>query len=175
MRIRNSRTLRTVAALAAVSLIATACGGDDDDSSDEPTDTEAPEPAADTTDAPAEEPAAEPADDASGETIRLWLNGGDTPDEFVEFAIAKFNEIHPDVEVQFERQQWTGIVEKLTTALSSSDSPDLVEFGNTQAQAFEAAGAVADLTAHQEELGGDDLLQSLLEAGTYDGRLFGVP
>ncbi len=78
-----------------------------------------------------------------GESIRLWLNGGDTPDELVEYAIAEFNKIHPDVEVQFERQQWTGIVEKLTTALSSSDSPDVVEFGNTQAQTFEAAGAVS--------------------------------
>ena len=43
---------------------------------------------------------------------------------------------------KFERQQWTGIVEKLTTSLSSSDSPDVVELGNTQAQAFEAAGAL---------------------------------
>ena len=38
-----------------------------------------------------------------------------------------------------------GIVEKLTTSLSGSDSPDVVEFGNTQAQTFEAAGAVTDL------------------------------
>ena len=49
--------------------------------------------------------------------------------------------------VQLERQQWTGLVEKLTTALSGSDAPDIVEFGNTQAQTFEAAGAVADLSA----------------------------
>src|SRR5690606_2512077 len=84
-------------------------------------------------------------------------------------------EIHPDVTVEFERQEWTGLVEKLTTALSSSDSPDVVEFGNTQAQTFEAAGAVIDLTAEKEALGGDDLLQSLTEAGTYDGAFYAVP
>jgi len=77
--------------------------------------------------------------------------------------------------VKFERQQWTGIVEKLTTALSSNDSPDVVELGNTQAQAFEAAGALEDLTAKKAEVGGDDLLQSLVEAGTYDGKFYGVP
>ncbi|HEY7626270.1 MAG TPA: extracellular solute-binding protein, partial [Ilumatobacteraceae bacterium] len=77
--------------------------------------------------------------------------------------------------VVFERQQWTGIVEKLTTALSSSDSPDVIELGNTQAQAFEAAGALYDLTDKKAELGGDDLLQSLVEAGTYDGKFYGVP
>jgi N,N'-diacetylchitobiose transport system substrate-binding protein len=110
-----------------------------------------------------------------GGEIRLWLNGGDTPDEFVEYAIGEFNKAHPDVRVTFERQQWTGIVEKLTTALSSSDSPDVIELGNTQAQAFEAAGALQDLTDKKAELGGDDLLQSLVEAGTYDGKFYGVP
>ena len=93
----------------------------------------------------------------------------------MEYAIAEFNKIHPDVNVTFERQQWTGIVEKLTTALSSSDSPDVVELGNTQAQAFEAAGALKDLTDKKADLGGDDLLQSLVEAGTYDGKFYGVP
>jgi N,N'-diacetylchitobiose transport system substrate-binding protein len=114
---------------------------------------------------------------ASGEgaTLRVWLNGSDTPDSVREFLVAEFNELHPDVEVVIEEQQWTGLVERLTTALSSSDSPDVVEMGNTQAQAFEAAGALLDLTDHTEQLGGDDLLQSLLEAGTYDGRLYGVP
>ncbi|MGF1645880.1 MAG: extracellular solute-binding protein [Kineosporiaceae bacterium] len=113
----------------------------------------------------------------SGEptTLRLWLNGEDTPDEMVDLAIAEFAETHPEVEVVFERQQWTGLVERLTTSLSSSDSPDIVELGNTQAQAFEAAGALADLTDDRDVLGGDDLLQSLVEAGTYDGRFYAVP
>ena len=77
--------------------------------------------------------------------------------------------------MKLERQQWTGLVEKLTTALSGSDAPDVVEFGNTQAQTFEAAGAVVDLTGDKADLGGDDFLQSLAEAGTYDGKLYAVP
>jgi N,N'-diacetylchitobiose transport system substrate-binding protein len=108
-------------------------------------------------------------------TIRLWLNGEDTPQEVVDYAIAEFTKLHPNAKVTFERQQWTGIVEKLTTSLSSSDSPDVVELGNTQAQAFEAAGALTDLTAKKGDLGGDDLVQSLVEAGTYDGKFYGVP
>jgi ABC-type glycerol-3-phosphate transport system substrate-binding protein len=108
-------------------------------------------------------------------TIRLWLNGEDTPQEMVDFAIAEFRKQHPNANVTFERQQWTGLVEKLTTALSSSDSPDVVELGNTQAQTFEAAGALRDLTDKKADLGGDDLVQSLVEAGTYDGKFYGVP
>jgi N,N'-diacetylchitobiose transport system substrate-binding protein len=108
-------------------------------------------------------------------TIRLWLNGEDTPQEMVDYAIAEFKKVHPNAKVTFERQQWTGLVEKLTTALSSSDSPDVVELGNTQAQTFEAAGALRDLTDKKADLGGDDLVQSLVEAGTYDGKFYGVP
>ncbi|MEY2417270.1 MAG: N,N-diacetylchitobiose transport system substrate-binding protein [Ilumatobacteraceae bacterium] len=161
-----------------------ACGSDSKSSSA----TNAPAAPAATTAAPADTAApaatAAPADTTpptivggtgtAGE-LRLWLNGGDTPDDFVKFAITEFNKTHPDVKVTFERQQWTGIVEKLTTSLSSSDSPDVIELGNTQAQAFEAAGALKDLTADKAALGGDDLLQSLVEAGTYDGKFYGVP
>lgn len=112
--------------------------------------------------------------DESG-TVRLWLNGEDTPQPMIDYAVAEFKKLHPKANVQFERQQWTGIVEKLTTSLSSNDSPDVVELGNTQAQAFEAGGALADLTDRKAELGGDDLVQSLVEAGTYDGQFYGVP
>lgn len=108
-------------------------------------------------------------------TIRLWLNGEDTPQELVDYAKAEFEKANPGSKLEFERQQWTGIVEKLTTALSSNDSPDVVELGNTQAQAFEAAGALLDITDQKQDLGGDDLVQSLVESGSYDGKFYGVP
>jgi len=178
------RIIRVAAGLAALTMAMAACGDDSKSSSA----TQAPAAAAATTAAPAAtEAAATPTTVADttpapivggtgeGGELRLWLNGGDTPDDFVKFAIGEFNKTHPDVKVTFERQQWTGIVEKLTTALSSSDSPDIIELGNTQAQAFEAAGALEDLTAQKAALGGDDLLQSLVEAGTYDGKFYGVP
>jgi len=171
VKLRRSKAVRLAAVLAASTIILAACGDDDDDAAGSAAATEAP-----AATVPAQATTAAPAESATqGETIRLWLNGGDTPDALVNYAIGEFNKIHPDVTVKFERQEWTGIVEKLTTSLSSSDSPDVVEFGNTQAQAFEAAGAVVDLTPHQAELGGDDLLQSLREAGTYDGKLYAVP
>ncbi|MDY7102349.1 MAG: extracellular solute-binding protein [Actinomycetota bacterium] len=166
------RIPKLLTVLLVLGLVAAACGGDDDDT------------ASDTTVAGSDTTATADGDEASGdegdeggdgETIRLWLNGGDTPDEVVDYAIEEFNALHPDVEVAFERQQWTGIVEKLTTSLSSSDSPDVIELGNTQAQTFEAAGALMDLTDRREELGGDDFLQSLAEAGTYEGSFYAAP
>jgi len=108
-------------------------------------------------------------------TIRLWLNGPDTPQSIVDYATAEFAKENPGSKVVFERQQWTGIVAKLTTALSSSSSPDVVELGNTDAQAFEAAGALKDLTADKAALGGDDLVQSLVDSGSFDGKFYGAP
>ena len=156
----------------------TACGDDAESSSA----TDAPEgqaPAETTAvTAPPAGPVPAPIGEGTGEggDLRLWLNGGDTPDDIVEYAVTEFNKIHPDVKVELERQQWTGIVERLTTALSGSDAPDVVEFGNTQAQAFEAAGALTDLTRPRPPTSAATTsLQSLLEAGTYDGKLYGVP
>ncbi len=149
MRIPRLLPVTLVAALAL-----TACGGGDDA-------------------VPAGGPTSAAADETG--TVRLWLNGEDTPQEMVDWATAEFAKQHPKATVVFERQQWTGIVEKLTTALSSSDAPDLVELGNTQAQAFEAAGALLDLSDRKADLGGDDLVQSLVEAGTYDGRFYAAP
>ena len=171
------RTMKLAAGLAALTMALVACGDDAKSSSDTaaPPTSAAPE----VTAAPAAPVETVPAPivggTGEGGKLRLWLNGGDTPDDFVKFAIGEFTKVHPDVKAAFERQQWTGIVEKLTTALSSSDSPDVIKLGNTQAEAFEAAGALADLTANKAALGGDDLLQSLVEAGTYNGKFYGVP
>ncbi len=145
--------IRALAAVGiATALALSACGGDSDDTSGGSNEGE-----------------------AKTGTVRLWLNGEDTPQELVDYAKAEFEKANPGSKLEFERQQWTGIVEKLTTSLSSSDSPDVVELGNTQAQAFEAAGALYDISDKKAELGGDDLVQSLVESGSYDGKFYGVP
>jgi N,N'-diacetylchitobiose transport system substrate-binding protein len=108
-------------------------------------------------------------------TLRVWLNGPDTPDEMIELAKDEFAEQYPNVTVDVERQEWDGLVNRLDTVLPTEDSPDIFEVGNTQAQSYEAAGAMVDLTEFKEDLGGDDLVDSLVEAGTYEDRFYGVP
>lgn len=108
-------------------------------------------------------------------TLRVWLNGPDTPQAMRDYAVAEFAESYPNVTVEIEEQEWDGIVPLLTTSLSFEDTPDIVEMGNTQAQGFEAAGALEDLTSVEGDLGGDDLLDSLKEAGTYDEKFYGLP
>jgi N,N'-diacetylchitobiose transport system substrate-binding protein len=71
--------------------------------------------------------------------IRVWLNGTDTPQEARDYLKKTFEADHPGSTLTIEEQSWEGLVDKLTTSLSGSDSPDVVEVGNTQAPAFTSA------------------------------------
>lgn len=110
-----------------------------------------------------------------GAEIRVWLVGTDTPDAAREYLVETFEEEHPGSTLVIEEQSWDGLVDRLTTSLSGSDSPDVVEVGNTQASAFTSAGAFLDLTEYYEELGGDDLLPGFVEAGSYDDKFYAAP
>jgi N,N'-diacetylchitobiose transport system substrate-binding protein len=113
--------------------------------------------------------------DEEGAEIRVWLVGTDTPDDAREYLVETFEEENPGSTLVIEEQTWDGLVDRLTTSLSSSDSPDIVEFGNTQAPAFTSVGALLDLSDEYEALGGDDLLPGFVEAGSYDDKFFAPP
>ena len=136
------RKIGVVAGIAATALILAGCGG-----------------------TPAEE-------EAETGTIRVWLNGTDTPQEARDYLKETFESQNPGWTLTIEEQQWTGLVDLLTTSLSSSDSPDVVEVGNTQAPAFTSAGAFLDLT---EDIPTEGLLPGFVEIGSYDGRFYAPP
>lgn len=106
--------------------------------------------------------------------VRLWLVGTDTPQAARDYAIAEFKKA-TGATLVIEEQVWDGLVDKLTTALSGNDSPDVVEVGNTQAVAFTSAGAFEDITDKLGELGGDDLLKGFVDGGSYNGKFYAAP
>jgi len=137
----------------AAALALTACGGGDSDN----------ESSSDT-------------DAAATGDLRLWLNGTDTPQEMRDWLTTTFEEQNPGSTLTIEEQEWEGLVERLTTSLASADeTPDVVEVGNTQAPTFTAVGAFSDITEELPKLGGDDLLQGFVDAGTADGKTYAVP
>ncbi|TBN57737.1 extracellular solute-binding protein [Glaciihabitans arcticus] len=115
-----------------------------------------------------------PAESETGD-IRVWLVGTDTPQDARDYLKTTFEKENPGSTLTIEEQAWPGLVDLLTTNLSGSDSPDVVEVGNTQAAAFTSAGAFLDLTDDYEDLGGDDLLPGFVEAGSYDGKFYAAP
>lgn len=106
----------------------------------------------------------------------VWLNGTDTPQPARDWLKKTFEEQNPGSTLTIEQQEWEGLVERLTTALTSADqTPDVVEVGNTQAPTFTTVGAFSDLTGDLDSLGGDDLLTGFVEGATVDDKTFAVP
>ncbi|MEZ0448234.1 extracellular solute-binding protein [Cellulomonas sp. ICMP 17802] len=148
------KILRFAAVGVAAALTLTACGSGDG--------------AGDTASTPAGTP--EPA------TIKLWLNGTDTPDALREYLTTTFEKENPGSKLVIEQQDWNGLVPRLQTALASEDqTPDVVEIGNTQSPTFTYAGAFADITDMYDELGGDKLLPGFVAAGSADGKFYAAP
>jgi len=120
----------------------------------------------------------DPGDSPSTEELTVWMmtgGPGDSPD-LMEQVNAAFAETHPDVKVKIEIQQWADITTKLTTALAQENPPDIVEIGNTQVSFFAYSGALADLTADKGSFeGSDEWLDGLVGPATYDGKLFATP
>ena len=95
----------------------------------------------------------EGSDDAAGDggteettALRLWLNWRGRPRRGGRLARGAVRGRPPRRRPAVRASAVGRIVERLTTALPSNDSPDVIELGNTQAQTFEAAGALVDLT-----------------------------
>jgi N,N'-diacetylchitobiose transport system substrate-binding protein len=148
--VKNARYL--AAGLTAAALVLTACGGDDET-----------EPSAGDGGTP------EPAD------IRVWLTP-DTIPVIGDYLKATFEEQNPGSTLTIEEQPWEGLVDRVTTATTSeTDTPDVVELGNTQASSFTFAGAFTDLSPDIEELGGNDLLPGLVTSGTANDKLYAAP
>jgi N,N'-diacetylchitobiose transport system substrate-binding protein len=107
--------------------------------------------------------------------ITVWLMNGSAPDAVIKRVNAQFNQAHPNTAVKIQIQQWDGIQEKTTTALASNNPPDVLEIGSTLVSKFADSGGLEDLSGKKADLGGDSWLQGLTDAGTLDGKLFGIP
>lgn len=110
-----------------------------------------------------------------GKSIKLWLAGGDTPDELRTYLKDEFKK-KTGATLVIEEQGWGDLVTKLTTSLPDpNNTPDVAELGNTQSPTFTNVGAFLDITDMYGELGGDDLLQGFVAAGEVDGKNYTLP
>ena len=107
--------------------------------------------------------------------ITVWLMNGSAPDAVIKRVNAQFNQAHPNTKVTVQIQQWDGIQEKTTTALAGNNPPDVLEIGSTLVSKFADSGGLEDLSGKKADLGGNSWLQGLTDAGTLDGKLYGIP
>nr|WP_314844940.1 extracellular solute-binding protein [uncultured Microbacterium sp.] len=115
-------------------------------------------------------------DSESSAELTAWFMRDDVPDAAQEWLKTEWAERNDGAELTIEIQDWDGIVTKLQTTLASeSQTPDVVEFGNTQVRTFSSVGALSDISDLQSEIGGDSLIPALVEAGSVDDELYAAP
>ena len=148
---------RLAVGLAALSLLAAACGNDSSDDGFE----------------------AAGGDDitAEGETLTVWIMEGTNPDAtpfFKEVSAAFEEETGAKLDVQFV--PWAEAHDKFVNSIAGGTTPDVAEVGTTWTPEFADAGALMDLTDQVDAANlADDLVPGLVEAGTIDGSLYGMP
>jgi N,N'-diacetylchitobiose transport system substrate-binding protein len=148
-------------ALPAVLLaLAAGCGGSDEE-----------EPAAAAEPAAAEE-AAPAADEALSGELTVWIMDPGNPDlqDTINTYATDFEAANPEVDVTVEFIPWAGGKDRFINAITSGDVPDLAETGTTWTPEFAELGGLEPVDEQNP-----DWLPSLVEAGTWDGVLYGLP
>ncbi len=113
--------------------------------------------------------------DGEGKTLTVWVMTDDYNDETIQAINDEFTK-QTGAKVDVQVQQWDGITTKITTALSTSTPPDVLDIGNTQVASLAASGGLLDLTSRKKDLEqGQDWLGGLVDPATIDGKLYAVP
>jgi N,N'-diacetylchitobiose transport system substrate-binding protein len=115
-------------------------------------------------------------DRLQAEKITVWLMGDAQANwpEAVAAANTAFKQKHPGVDVDVQYQSWGDYKTKFEATLAAGSGPDVLEFGNTDIPKYSAAGALAPLQ-RSDFPNSATWLAGLAKAGTYNGKLYGVP
>ena len=114
-----------------------------------------------------------------GKTLTVWIMEGTNPDArpFFEEVSAAFKK-KTGATADIEYQQWATVQKKFTTAIEggASQVPDVAEVGTTWIPQFAETGGLVDVTDKVKASGlGTDLVAGLADAGTLDGKQYGMP
>ncbi|MFF4345953.1 extracellular solute-binding protein [Streptomyces sp. NPDC001530] len=115
---------------------------------------------------------------AERRTVTVWLMKDSASKEFLRRFTADFERTHGDLRLDIRIQEWTGIGEKVQSALKRQDkgAPDVIEVGNTQVAQYVDGGGLSDLTLESmRDWGVNDWLPGLAEPGRFGARQFGIP
>lgn len=88
--------------------------------------------------------------------------------------IEEFHKANPDILVKLEELSWDQGEEKLQTAFSAGQAPDVLELGSDWIAKFSSAGALAD----QSAMAGDSTSRftpEVLAPGLWEGRVYAWP
>jgi N,N'-diacetylchitobiose transport system substrate-binding protein len=110
-------------------------------------------------------------------SLSVWIMQGTNPDAedfFADVSTAFEEQTGATLDVEFV--EWGDAHDRFVTSIAGGTTPDVAETGTTWTPEFADAGALAPLDGFVHGAGiGDDLVEGLVEAGTYDKQLYGMP
>jgi multiple sugar transport system substrate-binding protein len=148
-----------LAAIAAGALLLAGCGGSDE---------------SDDADGGAETEEGAEGEQESAEAVELHFEwwGNDERAELTEQAIELFTEEHPNITVTTAFATFVDYWPAMNTKIAGGDAPDVLQMDYTYLREYAERGVLADLSGQADV---DGVLPALLEGGTLDGSLYGVP
>ena len=108
-------------------------------------------------------------------TIRFSWWGSDTRAALTEEAIAGFEEMHPEIDVEPEPSAFDGYFDRLATSTAAGDAPDVITLGGAYPLEYAARNALLPLSDVSEELDTSKFAPSILTNATYEDELYGLP
>ncbi|WP_424891092.1 extracellular solute-binding protein [Streptomyces sp. XH2] len=112
-------------------------------------------------------------DSAKDKSLTVWFMDGSNPPGWTKTVQAEFEQ-KTGVKLNVQVQKWDGIQQKLTTALSESSPPDVVEVGNTQTPSYAQTGGLSELGDLKKEIGAD-WTDSLNKPAVFEGKQYAAP
>ncbi|MEU5598009.1 extracellular solute-binding protein [Streptomyces sp. NPDC020298] len=111
-------------------------------------------------------------------TVTVWLMKDSASKDFLRRFTEDFERTHGDIRLRIRIQEWTGIVDKVQSALrsDSDDAPDVIEVGNTQVPRYVEGNRLTDLTLESvRDWDKDHWLPGLTEPGHQGTQQYGIP
>lgn len=113
--------------------------------------------------------------DAGGQDEQIELRfswwGGDTRQAYTQEIIEEFEEQHPDITVSAEFEAWEGYWDSLATQSAARDTPDVMQMDLMYIREYIENGLLLEL----DEVDTSAFAEELLDTGTHEGELYGMP
>lgn len=151
------RSIGTIAAIAALSLAATACGGDGDSDAEDTT-----------------KDAGGAGEELTG-TVTFWDTSNDTEGAVFQAVAEDFQEMHPGVTVEYVNIGWDGAQDKFKNAAGANEAPDVMRTEVAWVSDFASLGYLAPLDGTAAVDNEGDYLEQAWASTQYDGQTYAVP
>lgn len=120
--------------------------------------------------------------DSSAEVVKLkiWVHTTDEGAEGQTYGqrVDAFNAAHPNIQAELEYiprgGSGSGYEDKINTALTTQQLPDVITLDGPNTAAYADAGIIGALDGYVSQESLDDYMPSILQQGSYNGKLYGL-